>query len=148
MKIIITALILFFPLFAFAQIGDVEEYIAEHHEFAQEVETLYGVPASICLAQAILESAAGEAVICRMAKNHFSIRDGNKWRKYANAHESYLDYGLFFRESSLIVEWPYGSAPQRWAEVLTASWYAGDNQDYTAEIMSIINQYKLTKYDR
>lgn len=148
MKTIITALILFFPLFALAQSEAVEDYIAEHHGYAQEVDSLYGIPASICLAQAILESAYGESVLCRMAKNHFGIRDGNKWRKYKCAHESYLDYGLYFKATGTICEWPYGSGPKRWAEVLTICRYAGDIPEYGNELMALITQYNLSQYDR
>jgi flagellum-specific peptidoglycan hydrolase FlgJ len=146
-KFILT-LIMFLPLFTFAQSEEVEEYISEHYQFAQEVDSLYGIPASICLAQAILESAYGESVLCKMAKNHFGIRDGNKWRKYKNAHESYMDYGLYFKVTSVVCEWPYGSGPKRWAEVLTICRYAGDVPEYGNELMLLIKQYNLTQYDR
>ena len=75
-----------------------------------------GVPASITLAQGILESESGNSELAREAKNHFGIKCHKEWtgetfhkdddaidecfRKYKTVLESYDDHGRFLRERS------------------------------------------------
>ena len=73
----------------------------------------YGIPASITMAQALLESAAGQSELARNAKNHFGIKCTSEWfggvyyydddkkgecfRQYANAAESFKDHSRFLQ---------------------------------------------------
>lgn len=145
MKTVIFSLVML--LFA-AKESDTEKYIRLHKSLAQEVDSIFNVPASVCLAQAIIESGSGTSFLCRNNKNHFGIRNGATWMKYESAKASYYDYGAFFKRTSDVCEWPYGGTPERWCQVLQICRYAGDEPGYADALLETIKKYKLTKYDR
>src|SRR6056297_3598045 len=91
-----------------------QEYIAQWKDVAIEQMHQYGIPASIKLAQGILESADGNSMLARKANNHFGIKchgwngpgvykdDDAKnecFRKYRNARESFDDHSEFLMKS-------------------------------------------------
>src|SRR5690242_20070867 len=57
----------------------VMEYIAKYKDMAIEEQQRSGVPASITLAQGILETSAGQSELCNNASNHFGIKCKNTW---------------------------------------------------------------------
>ena len=65
------------------------EYIEKYAAFAQEQMIKYGIPASVTLAQGILESASGGSELSRKGNNHFGIKATSSW---LNAGGSYLVY--------------------------------------------------------
>ena len=77
-------LIFFLPLLAFfaaanAQSSEFYEYVDKYKKIAVKEMERTGVPASIKLAQALLESNAGRSELAREANNHFGIKCGNDW---------------------------------------------------------------------
>jgi len=133
-----------------------------------------GVPASITLAQGILESGAGTSELAQNANNHFGIKCGNDWkgatykkkdddrdaqgnlkescfRKYTKVEESFIDHGLFLRDPKK--EFRYGflfkldpTDYKGWAEGLEASGYS-TSDTYAEKLIDIIERYKLYEYD-
>ena len=94
-------------------VDKVAAYIATYAPIAQEEMTLYKIPASITLAQGILESGAGQGELTRRANNHFGIKchgwkgggvyhDDDRpqecFRKYNHPKYSYRDHSLFLTE--------------------------------------------------
>ena len=76
----ITIVFLYSPVVLFAQSSaDVQAYIAKYRDLALEQENRYGVPASITLAQGILESGAGKSMLTRNANNHFGVNAFGGW---------------------------------------------------------------------
>ena len=88
-----------------------EEYISKYKDLAIEQMARYKIPASITLAQGLLESGAGQSELTRRSHNHFGIKCGGNWngkttyhdddargecfRVYKNARESYEDHSRF-----------------------------------------------------
>ena len=98
--------------FAHAQNNVRQEYIRKYRDLAVEQMDKYGIPASITLAQACLESANGTSRLAVKANNHFGIKckewNGKKiyhnddergecFRKYRNVEESYRDHSEFLK---------------------------------------------------
>ena len=113
-KIIFAFLTIFiFGLSTFAQpaLMTKDEYIAAYKDFAIQDMIQSGVPASITLAQAILESSSGNSKLARKGNNHFGIKCHNDWggpsikidddkknecfRKYKSPLDSYRDHSKF-----------------------------------------------------
>ncbi len=139
-------------------------YIETYKEIAKKNMANHGVPASIALAQAILESGAGTGTLCRKANNHFGIKCHKDWngpgvnhdddelqecfRQYENAYDSYQDYAAFLRGR----KWydPLFKLPKDdykgWAKGLKAAGYATDPA-YPSKLIGIIERYQLQKYD-
>ncbi len=141
----------------------VEGYIETYADIAQEEMRQYGIPASITLAQGILESGAGNGELVQKANNHFGIKchnwkgakvyhdddeEGECFRKYSLAKFSYRDHSLFLtnrgRYSSLF-KLPKDDY-KGWAKGLRAAGYATDKK-YPAKLISLIERYELYRYD-
>src|SRR5580698_6351202 len=114
----LTFLGILFSYFLFAQSYDdlVRQYIDQYKSIAIEEMHRTGVPASISLAQGIVESNAGTAPLATQANNHFGVKCHEDWsgqtfyedddtkdecfRKYASASDSYRDHSDFLRMHS------------------------------------------------
>lgn len=140
-----------------------ESYIYQYAEIAQQEMKLFGIPASITLAQGILESGNGQGQLTSRSNNHFGIKcndwkgakvyhDDDKaqecFRKYTHAEYSYRDHSLFlFNRSRYGFLFDYDSTDFRsWARGLKKAGYATDPK-YPKKLISLIERYNLDKYD-
>ncbi|WP_298342333.1 glucosaminidase domain-containing protein [uncultured Algibacter sp.] len=144
--------------------NNTERYIDIHKVTAQQEMSLYGIPASITLAQGILESGSGKGRLSVEANNHFGIKchgwSGKKiyhdddekqecFRKYKDAKYSFRDHSLFLSErkrySKLfkLKKEDY----KGWAKGLKAAGYATDKK-YPQKLISLIERYKLYEFDK
>lgn len=141
-----------------------EAYIEKYKNVAIREMKLYGIPASITLAQGILESGAGKSTLAVKANNHFGIKCHTGWegkrvyhdddkknecfRKYKNADESFRDHSLFLKNRSryafLFEESP--TDYKAWAKGLKKAGYA-TNPKYPSLLIGLIERYELHKYD-
>jgi len=141
----------------------VEKYIYQYKNIAQFEMQQHGVPASITLAQGILESGAGSGDLTQRANNHFGIKchnwkgekvyhDDDKkqecFRKYTNPADSFRDHSLFLsgrnRYASLFKLNPKDY--KGWAKGLRKAGYATDPK-YPSKLISLIERYQLYQYD-
>ena len=144
-------------------VDNVSAYVQEYAEIAQEEMRQYGIPASITLAQGILESGAGNGELVRKANNHFGIKchdwkgavvyhdddeQGECFRKYSLDKFSYRDHSLFLtnrgRYSSLF-KLPKDDY-KGWAKGLKAAGYATDTK-YPDKLIRLVEKYQLYRYD-
>jgi flagellum-specific peptidoglycan hydrolase FlgJ len=141
----------------------VDGYIETYVEIAQEAMRQYGLPASITLAQGILESGAGNGELVKKANNHFGIKchdwkgakvyhdddeKGECFRKYSLAKFSFRDHSLFLANRgrySDLFKLPKDDY-KGWAKGLRAAGYATDRK-YPEKLISIVERYKLYRYD-
>lgn len=155
-------LLLCFHIGAFAQsASDIQEYIRLYSKAALEQERTYGIPASITLAQGILESGAGKSGLTRNTNNHFGIKalggwngpvyyawddepNKSKFRVYASAAESFRDHSEFLKRNSryhsLFSKSVYDY--RGWAIGLQKAGYA-TAKNYAAALIGFIDTYKL-----
>lgn len=142
----------------------VSNYVLQYKDIAMSNMKSYGIPASIILAQGILESGAGRGDLAVSANNHFGIKCHSDWtgdsvrhdddasqecfRKYNKVAESYRDHALFLtgkgRYASLfeLDKDDY----QAWAKGLRKAGYATDPR-YPEKLISYIERYNLAQYD-
>tara|TARA_R100001377_G_scaffold83060_1_gene64072 strand:+ start:826 stop:1638 length:813 start_codon:yes stop_codon:yes gene_type:complete len=141
----------------------IEDYIVTYSDIAQEEMRLYNIPASITLAQGILESSSGRGRLSVEANNHFGIKchewtgakiyhdddaDQECFRKYNDAKYSYRDHSLFLKERKRyykLFELDIDDY-KGWAKGLKAAGYATDRK-YPDKLISLIERYELYKYD-
>lgn len=142
----------------------VRAYIAQYSTIAMNQMRTYGVPASITLAQGILESGAGRGELVLKANNHFGIKCHKEWdgpsvhhdddlkgecfRKYEHPEHSFRDHSLFLSGRSRYAEL-FQLDPndyKGWAHGLKAAGYATDPK-YPAKLISIIERYQLHDFD-
>jgi flagellum-specific peptidoglycan hydrolase FlgJ len=145
------------------KINSKADYISIFSEIAKQEMELYGIPASITLAQGILESNSGKGRLSVEANNHFGIKchdwTGAKiyhdddaaqecFRKYNNAKYSYRDHSLFLttRKRYAKLFTLKKDDYKRWAKELKAAGYATDKK-YPDKLISLIERYELYKFD-
>ena len=141
----------------------VQIYIRNYQDISMEEMREYGIPASITLAQGILESGAGRGQLSRKSNNHFGIKchewTGAKiyhdddarqecFRKYNDPRYSFRDHSLFLKDRKRyyklfdLKEDDY----KGWARELRAAGYATDRK-YPNKLISLIERYRLYEYD-
>ena len=159
-KIVLLALFLSVSSAIFSQYSPkFEAYIAKYRDLAIREQYIYGIPASITMAQALLESSAGESMLAVKGLNHFGIKCGANWmgktitkdddniqdcfRKYSRVEESYSDHSLFLKRPryAFLFDLPVDDY-KSWAEGLKRAGYATD-KDYASKLIKIIEDYNL-----
>lgn len=141
------------------------EYITIYKDLAVSHMKDYKIPASITLAQGILESGAGTSQLARKSNNHFGIKCGSSWRgpsvrhtddapnecfrAYKHAQESYRDHSLFLTNGARYAFlFKLDIADYKaWARGLKKAGYATD-PSYANRLITIIEDYELYKYDK
>jgi len=138
-------------------------YIDTYKDWAIEQMQQYRIPASITLAQGLLESNAGRSRLATKANNHFGIKVGGSWtgpyvvqsddrpndrfRKYKSARESYIDHSKFLQQRRY--QSLYNLRPtdyKGWARGLKAAGYA-TNPNYADALIRVIEMYSLHQFD-
>ncbi len=139
-------------------------YIEQYAPLAIEQQERYNIPASITLAQGILESSSGKSRLAVEANNHFGIKCKNDWtggriyhdddeaqecfRAYESAEESYTDHSIFLttrpRYAKLfkleVTDY------KGWAHGLKEAGYA-TNPSYAQMLIKLIEDYSLYDFD-
>lgn len=171
-KIIGTGILLCLLAYSYAQSGDRKAYIETYRDLAVEEMDRSGIPASIKLAQGILESGAGASTLSRKANNHFGIKCGSKWkgdtyyhkdddydrqgnlikscfRKYKSVRESYIahtDFLMGGQRYAFLFNYPKTDY-KSWAKGLKKAGYA-TNPRYADLLINIIKDNELHKFDK
>ncbi|MBQ9570260.1 MAG: glucosaminidase domain-containing protein [Prevotella sp.] len=162
-RTLLMVIVLFFSsMTVFAQSSaDILSYINKYKDIALDQEKQYGIPATITLAQGILESGAGRSGLTRNANNHFGIKAFGGWtgpiyqawddepnksrfRVYSSAAESFRDHSLFLKNNSryrsLFSKSVYDY--RGWAIGLQKAGYATATT-YAMALIGFIDSYKL-----
>jgi LysM repeat protein len=167
MKIKLLIISLFIGLSAYAQHNQKspqEIYIEQFATLAVEEMYRSGVPASITLAQGLLESRYGLSELAVKGNNHFGIKCHNNWngkkiyydddakgecfRKYPSPEQSYRDHSDFLRyRDRYKFLFDYNTTDYKsWANGLKKAGYATD-PSYASKLIRIIEDYRLYEYD-
>ena len=144
------------------------DYVDKYAEAAMEQMRRYGIPASVTLAQGILESASGQSELSRKGNNHFGIKATKTWLdgggrylvytddkpnekfcQYASVADSYEHHSLFLRGNKRYSNL-FELSPDDyvgWTRGLQEDGYASSKQ-YASSLQSLIKQHGLDRYDR
>ena len=149
--------------YVYAPFDKVEDYIEHFAPIAKEEMRLYKIPASITMAQAVLESGAGNGNLTKKANNHFGIKchnwtgdvvyhdddeKGECFRKYRDPKYSFRDHSLFLTGRSRYADL-FDLEPddyKGWARGLRKAGYATDRK-YPEKLIAIIERYAMYNYD-
>jgi LysM repeat protein len=148
----------------YAQMMTAEQYIETYKDIAIAEMKRTGVPASITLAQGLIESANGNSSLSKQSNNHFGIKCKKEWtgrfvnydddapqecfRAYDRAEDSYRDHSDFLRAGTRYA-FLFELEPtdyKGWAKGLKEAGYA-TNPQYTEMLVTAIEKYGLYQYD-
>ena len=139
-------------------------YISKYSDLAVDQMKQYGIPASITLAQGLLESDAGRSTLATKCNNHFGIKCHNDWkgrkmyhddderqecfRCYSSPEDSYRDHSLFLANGARYKSlFKLGTTDYKgWAKGLKAAGYA-TSPTYANKLIELIERYGLDRYD-
>ncbi|TNE54465.1 MAG: LysM peptidoglycan-binding domain-containing protein [Bacteroidetes bacterium] len=141
-----------------------QEYVAKWKDAAIEQMRSHRIPASITLAQAILESGSGNSLLAKEANNHFGIKCHNTWdgptfhkdddrknecfRVYDRVEASYEDHSQILKKSRYDELYTYDITDYKsWAKGLMKAGYA-TSRTYAVKLIDIIERYELNQYDK
>jgi LysM repeat protein len=158
---VVLTLLFFLSLPVYAQY---DAYIERYKDIAMREMNDYGIPASITLAQGILESGVGKSELAVKANNHFGIKCHNDWdgervyhdddkknecfRKYDRAEDSFVDHSLFLKNKSrysFLFELDKTDY-KAWAKGLKQAGYATD-PNYAKRLIALIEENDLHRFD-
>lgn len=156
-------LILPSPLGLKAATDHYQNYIDKYAEIAVAEQKAHGIPASITLAQGLLESAAGRSTLATKGNNHFGIKCHSDWtgdtllrnddaanecfRVYSSAAESFTDHSRFLLKKRYRPLFEFDITDYAsWAHGLKRCGYATD-PNYANRLISIIERYALYLFD-
>lgn len=141
------------------------EYIQRYHKIAIQEMKKYGVPASISLAQGLIESRAGTSSLAVNNNNHFGMKCFSKnckkghcsnftddthkdfFKKFANPKDSWRAHSELLSSGRYARLRKYGRDYRSWARGLKTAGYATD-PNYAGKLIGIIERYDLHQYDR
>ena len=145
-----------------------QEYIDQYKEFAIQQMKRYGIPASVTLAQGILESSNGQSELSQLGNNHFGVKASSSWLKnggdylvytddkpnekfckYATVGDSYEHHSKILKNSSRYSQC-FKLSPddyKGWTKGIERGGYA-TNGGYAASLQKIIEANGLQKYDQ
>lgn len=126
------------------------EYIKTYSQYCVDVEALFGIPADILLAHAIIQTSSANSFLFRNAKNHFNLQYWNTssdfykinegtFMKYDNHLHSFLDFGLFFDE--VRKETKYQNVSD--IDILIDVFYKNKSKKTKRKFKKIIKNYNL-----
>ncbi|MEM8523975.1 MAG: glucosaminidase domain-containing protein [Bacteroidota bacterium] len=165
----ILAVFMFLQAFAFANSAQ-QQYIEKYRELAVEEMQRTGIPASIKLAQGILESNSGRSKLAQRANNHFGIKCGGDWvgsrffkedddydkrgrlikscfRKYNRAKDSWYAHSEFLKKPRYQYLYNLRADDYKgWARGLKRAGYA-TSPSYAHDLITVIETYRLYEYD-
>ena len=152
-------------VFAVSAQNKTEKYIEQYSQIAVDEMNRYNIPASITLAQGILESGNGDSRLATEGKNHFGIKCHANWngktiiedddekgecfRKYPAVSDSYRDHSLFLTERdrySFLFKYKKTDY-KKWAKGLKKAGYA-TNPKYPTLLIDLIEEYDLSRLDK
>ncbi|NQZ42834.1 MAG: glucosaminidase domain-containing protein [Flavobacteriaceae bacterium] len=145
-------------------IANTQEYISEFSKIAQYEMRAFGIPASITLAQGILESGSGRGELTQKTNNHFGIKCHTGWqgdydfhdddakgecfRKYNHPMFSFRDHSIFLASRSryrFLFNYRRDDY-KKWAYGLKKAGYATDKK-YPQKLIALIERFDLERFD-
>lgn len=150
---------------SFGQDNAYVAYINQYKDIAIEQMNKYHIPASITLAQGLLESGAGQSELAKKSNNHFGIKCHSTWdgkrtyhdddkadecfRVYKNVRDSYEDHSMFLATGSRYAFlFKFNQTDyENWARGLKRAGYA-TSPTYADKLIEIIERYDLDRFDR
>lgn len=136
----------------------VVNYIDKYGGLACELSFEFGIPASVILGVAIVESQAGTSRNCRLLNNHFGIKSGKKmkipgtkhitaYKRYENDLQSYREFALYISRKSFYPDLVCNPDYKHWIFQISKAGYARAAREWRSKILKVINDYKLFELD-
>lgn len=129
------------------------KYINNHKLIATVLGQHYGIPASVILAVAAVESASGSGAVAKVLNNHFGIvgynsivnQRGNKsrYKQYDNVYASYIDFCNLMTRKKFYAKLKNNDNPQLWIKAISRTGYSEQPEEWEKKIMNMMKSNRL-----
>ena len=148
-KILVLALLVAF----FAADAQNRNYITDHKIIATLLSEHYGIPASVILAVAAVESSGGAGPVAKVLNNHFGIVGKNnfvnhrghksRYKQYDNEYASYIDFCDMISRKRFYKKLKNNDNPQLWVKAMSQAGYSEVPEEWEQKILGVLRSNKL-----
>jgi flagellum-specific peptidoglycan hydrolase FlgJ len=138
---------------SFAANAQNKNYITDHKILASLLGEHYGIPASVILAVAAVESSGGAGPVAKVLNNHFGMVGKNnfvnkrghksRYKQYDNEYASYIDFCNMISRKKFYSKLKNNENPKLWIKAMSSSGYSEKPEEWEQKIMSVVLSNKL-----
>jgi len=153
----LTGLFAAFLLFAFHAAEAQSKYIKQYKPIADSLSEIYGIPISVMLGIAIIESGAGSSRNCKLLNNHFGIKGKNNllktkgirtaYKQYPDGRSSYVAFSKLMTRKKFYPKLKGKMDHALWLDAISKSGYSTVPDEWKRNITAAIRKHKLTELD-
>src|SRR5688572_6833847 len=150
-------LLVVFLLFTVYSTTAQSKYIKQYRPIADSLSDVYGIPTSVMLGIAIIESGAGSSRNCKLLNNHFGIKGKNDllktkgirsaYKQYPNGRSSYVAFSKLMTRKKFYPRLKGNMDHILWLDAISKAGYSTVPGEWKRNITAAIRKHELTKYD-
>lgn len=152
-----TGLLVLFLMFAFQTVSAQSKYIKQYKPIADSLSDVYGVPTSVMLGVAIIESGAGKSRNCKLLNNHFGVKGKNNllktkgiktsYKQYPNGRASYIAFCQLMTRKKFYPKLKGKKDHKLWLDAISKAGYSTVPDEWKRNITAAIRKHKLAEKD-
>jgi len=125
-----------------------QTYFQQYQKLADSLESVYGIPSSVMMGVAYIESGGGRSYLARYSNNHFGIKGHNpkyrtSYRYFESDTASYTSFCELISRQKFYEKLKGNENPNHWVTYISRSGYAGSSTRWGPAVISIISRNKL-----
>ena len=134
-----------------------EKYIKQYKPIADSLSSVYGIPTSVMLGIAIIESGAGKSRNCKLLNNHFGIKGKNNllktkgiktaYKQYPDGRASYVSFSRLMTRKKFYPKLKGKMDHKLWLDAISKSGYSTVPDEWKRNITAAIRKHKLAEMD-
>lgn len=149
--------LLFFPLIIASTlpVSGQEKYIKQYRPIADSLSAIYGIPTSVMLGIAIIESGAGKSRNCKLLNNHFGIKGKNNllktkgiktaYKQYPDGRASYISFSRLMTRKKFYPKLKGKMDHKLWLDAISKSGYSTVPEEWKRNITAAIRKHNLAE---
>jgi Bax protein len=150
-------LLVLFLLLVFQSASAQSKYIRQYKPIADSLSEIYGIPTSVMLGVAIIESGAGKSRNCKLLNNHFGVKGKNdlmktkgiksSYKQYPDGRASYVAFCKLITKKKFYSKLKGSKDHKLWLEAISKAGYSTVPDEWKRNITAAIRKHKLTELD-
>jgi Bax protein len=150
-----TGFLVFFLVIAFETVSGQSKYVKQYKPVADSLSTIYGVPTSVILGVAIIESGAGKSRNCKLLNNHFGVKGKNNllktkgikssYKQYSDGRASYVAFCKLMTRKKFYSKLKGNKNHKLWLDAISKAGYSTVPDEWKRNITAAIRKHKLAE---
>lgn len=156
-KVLLIFLTLFLSCLIFLSASAQSKYIKTYKPIADSLSAIYGIPTSVMLGIAIIESGAGQSRNCKLLNNHFGIKGKNDllktkgiksaYKQYTDGRASYIAFSQLMTRKKFYPKLKGKTDYKLWLDAISKAGYSTVPEEWKTNISAAIRKHKLAEMD-